>query len=132
MADDARGPRASADGGRGSRGGAHEALSVAQRIGEQTQETAALILLAEIHGGPNAPLEPARSHGEAALAIATRLGLRAFQVHCHRQLGELLVRAGLRHPARGHLLEALALYQKMGMQRWIPGTAALLTQIGND
>ena len=111
---------------------AHEALSIAQRIGEQTQETAALILLTEIHGGPNAPLEPARSHGEAALAIATRLGLRAFQVHCHRQLGELLVGAGLRHPARGHLLEALALYQNMGMQRWIPGTSALLTQIGND
>jgi tetratricopeptide (TPR) repeat protein len=111
---------------------AHEGLAMARRIGEQTQETAALVLLAEIHGGPDASLEPARSHGEAALAIARRLGLRAFQVHCHRQLGELLAAAGQRRPAREHLVEALALYRDMGMRRWVSGTAALLARVEHD
>jgi DNA-binding SARP family transcriptional activator len=108
---------------------AHEGLVIARRIGEQTQETAALLVLAEIQGGPDASLEPARSHCEAALAIATRLGLRTFQAHGHRQLGELLARAGQRGQARGHLGEALARYREMGMQRWVEGTAAVVTHI---
>jgi DNA-binding SARP family transcriptional activator/tetratricopeptide (TPR) repeat protein len=111
---------------------AHEGLAMTRRIGEQTQETAALVLLAEIHGGPDAPLEPARSHCEAALAIAKRLGLRAFQVHCHRQLGERLAAAGQRRPAREHLVEALALYREMDMHRWVNGTATLLARIEDD
>jgi hypothetical protein len=111
---------------------AHEGLAMARRIGEQTQETAALVLLAEIHGASDTSLEPARSHCEAALAIAKRLGLRAFEVHCHRQLGELLAATGQRRPARAHLVEALALYRDMGMHRWIEGTAALLTRIEGD
>ena len=109
---------------------AHEGLAIARRIGEQTQETAALVLLTEIHRA-DASLEPARSYCEAALTIATRLGLRAFQVHCHRQRGELLAGTGQCRAAREHLVEALALYREMGMQRWVDGTAALVARLEN-
>ena len=107
---------------------ANEGVAKARRIGEQTQETAALVLLAEIHRADGS-LELARSSCEAALAIATRLGLRAFQVHCHRQLGELLAGTGQRRAAREHLVEALALYREMGMRRWVDGTAALVARL---
>lgn len=106
----------------------HEGVAMARRIGEQTHETAALVLLAEIHRADGS-LEPARSACEAALAIASRLGLRAFQVHCHRQLGELLTGTGQSRAAREHLVEALTLYREMGMQRWVDDTAALVARL---
>ena len=109
-----------------------EALAVARRVGEQTHETAALILLSEIHGPPCATLEPARAHCEAALQIAVALGLRAYQAHCHRQLGELFAGAGEHDVARGHLTAALALYREMGMVRWSGSTGAMLGRLGGD
>jgi DNA-binding SARP family transcriptional activator len=109
---------------------AMEALAIARRVGEQTHETAALILLAEIHGRPGAPLEPARAHCEAALQIAVALGLRAYQVHCHRQLGELFAGAGEDHVAREHLTAALALYREMDMASWTGSTGVILGRLG--
>ena len=111
---------------------AQEGLAVARQIGEQTQETAALMLLAEIHGGPGAPLEPAQSHCEAALGIATRLGLRAYQVHCHRLLGELLADGAQYRAAREHLAVALKGYRDMAIARWIASTGATLERLGGD
>jgi tetratricopeptide (TPR) repeat protein len=109
---------------------AMEALAIARRVGEQTHETAALILLAEIHGRPGAPLEPARAHCEAALQIAVALGLRAYQVHCHRHLGELFAGAGEDHVAREHLTAALALYREMGMASLTGSTEVILGRLG--
>jgi DNA-binding SARP family transcriptional activator len=109
-----------------------EALAIARRVGEQTCETAALLLLAEIHSRPGAPPEPARSYCEAALKIAAPLGLRAYQVHCHRQLGELLAAAGQKHVARQQLAAALALYCDMGMARWTASTGAIIEELGGD
>jgi tetratricopeptide (TPR) repeat protein len=109
-----------------------EALSIARRVGDQTRETAALLVLAEIHGRPGEPLEPARSYCEAALQIARKLGLRAYQVHCHRQLGTLLAAAGETSAACQHLGTALALYDEMGMTRWIPGTRDMMERLGGD
>lgn len=85
---------------------AQEALALARRIGEQTQETAALLLLVEIH---SAAAERAVTYCERALDIAVSLGLRASEALCHRQLGELLVRAGDRARARRHLATAVSL-----------------------
>jgi tetratricopeptide (TPR) repeat protein len=109
---------------------AHEGLAIARRIGEQISETAALLLLAEVHGVPGAPPEPSRSHGEAALRIAQSLGLRAYQVHGHRLLGTLLAAAGEHAAARQHLAAALQLYGAMGMTRWTASTTDLLNRLG--
>ena len=103
-----------------------EALAAARRTGEQIQEAAALLLLAEIHAGHGTPAKSALTYGEAALDIAVSLGLRACEVQCHRQLGELLIRAGESGRARQHLAAALALCREMGMTRWIEPTAAQL------
>jgi hypothetical protein len=93
------------------------------------QETEALLLLAEIHDGQGAPVQPALTYCEAALDIAVSLGRRAHEVQCHRQLGELLVRAGDGARARQHLAAALSLYRAMGMTRWIEPTATLLQRV---
>jgi DNA-binding SARP family transcriptional activator len=108
---------------------AQEGLVIARRVGERMQEAAALTLLAEIHGGPGASLEPARSHYKGALAIAGALGLRAYEAQCHRGLGELLAAAGEHPAARHELTTALALYRDMGMPLWRERTAALLAQV---
>ena len=122
----AAGRRADAD------AAAQEGLAISRRIGEQTQEAAALILLAEIHGRAEATREVALSHCLASLGIAERLGLRAYQVHCHRLLGEMLADAGQPHAARQHLTAALALYGDMGIARWTSSTSATLRRLGGD
>ena len=108
---------------------AEEALAAARRIGEQTQETIALLVLAEALEGENRSLELARSYCEGALAIATALGLRAYEAHGHRQLGELLAAGADRKKARHHLTTALALYRDMGMQRWVGPAGARLNSL---
>lgn len=109
-----------------------EALAIARRVGEQTNETAALLALAEIHSRPGAPLDPARSYCEAALQIAVRLGLRAYQAHCHRQLGEVLAAAGDKRAARQQLATALAFYRDLGMPRWTARTREIMERLGGD
>jgi len=109
-----------------------EALAIARRVGEQTTETAVLLLLVQIHSRPGAPLEPARSYCEAALQIAVPLGLRAYQAHCHRQLGELLAAAGQNRAARQQLGDALSLYRDMGMARWAASTGDIMQRLGGD
>ena len=108
---------------------AEEALAAARRIGEQTQETIALLVLAETLEGENRSLELARSYCEGALGIATALGLRAYEAHGHRQLGELLAAGADRKKARHHLTTALALYRDMGMQRWVGPADARLNSL---
>jgi tetratricopeptide (TPR) repeat protein len=108
---------------------AEEALVAARRIGEQTQETIALLVLAETLARENRSLELARSYCEAALGIATSLGLRAYEAHGHRQLGELLSTGADREKARHHLTRASALYRDMGMQRWVGPVGSRLNSL---
>jgi tetratricopeptide (TPR) repeat protein len=108
---------------------AQEGLAAARQIGEETQETAALMLLSEIHLASGATAETALSHVETALGIARRLGLSAYEVHCHRLLGELLADAGRHGQARQHLVAALALYRDLGIARWTATTEAALRRL---
>ena len=105
---------------------AQDAVASSRRIGEQTEEAAALLLLAEIHDGDRRPVTPALAYCEAALDIAVSHKLRTYEAHGHRQLGELLLRTGDWARAREHLAAALALYREMGMARWIDPTEARL------
>ena len=61
--------------------------------------------------------------------LRSSLGLRAYEVQCHRQLGQLSARAGESEGARRHLATALSLYREMGMIRWIEPTTALLERL---
>jgi hypothetical protein len=77
-------------------------------------------------------VKPALAYCEAALDIAVSLKLRAYEAQGHRQLGELLIRAGESGRARQHLAAALALCRDMGMTRWIEPMAARLRSVERD
>jgi DNA-binding SARP family transcriptional activator len=89
---------------------AGEALGLARTLGERGWEAWTLYvhgeLLAERKAGESA------GHYRAALALATELGMRPLQAHCHR---------GLAHVTGADAERALAtgLYREMGMTRWL-------------
>ena len=68
-------------------------------------------------------------HYQQALTLATALGMRPLQAHCHRSLGTLYATTGLREQARTALSTALDLYRTMDMTFWLPQTAAVLAQV---
>jgi hypothetical protein len=55
--------------------------------------------------------------------------MRPLQAHCHRGLGTLYAKLGLREQARAALSAAIALYRAMGMHYWLPQAEATLAQV---
>jgi DNA-binding NtrC family response regulator/tetratricopeptide (TPR) repeat protein len=55
-----------------------------------------------------------------ALALATELGMRPLQAHCHLGLGRIGARRGQRAQAQAHLSAAVDLYRAMNMTFWLP------------
>jgi hypothetical protein len=56
---------------------------------------------------------------ESALAIADELGMAPLRAHCHLGLGRLARRARRSADAEGHCAIAQALFEAMGMTRWL-------------
>jgi tetratricopeptide (TPR) repeat protein len=113
-----------------------EALAVAVRGLEfcrthvlQGEQAWALRLLGEIYTHRQ-PLEaePATAAYRQALALADELGMRPLQAHCHRGLGMLYAKIGLREQARTALSTAINLYRAMEMTFWLPEAEAALAQ----
>jgi hypothetical protein len=67
---------------------------------------------------------------QQALALATELGMRPLQAHCHRGLGVLCGREGREQQARAALGTAITLYRAMEMTFWLPQAEAALAQVG--
>jgi tetratricopeptide (TPR) repeat protein len=66
---------------------------------------------------------------QQALALATALGMRPLQAHCHRGLGTLYAAMGEQEQSRSALSTAIELYRAMDMTFWLPQTEAALAQM---
>ena len=70
---------------------ARQALDLARQHRERANEALALHQLGTVHAHANPPdVEQAEAHYQQALALATELGMRPLQAHCHRGLGKLM------------------------------------------
>jgi tetratricopeptide (TPR) repeat protein len=84
-----------ADRSRDARGYAERALALARERGERGHEAYALRVLAEIIALRHlAETETAAAHYDAAIALATELGMRPLVARCHAGLATLCRRAG--------------------------------------
>jgi Flp pilus assembly protein TadD len=72
----------------------------------------------------------AETHYHQALTLATTLGMRPLQAHCHLGLGTLYATTGQWEQARAALATAIALYRAMDMTFWLPQAQAALAQVG--
>jgi len=64
-----------------------------------------------------------------ALALATELGMRPLQAHCHRGLGTLYSQTGQAEQARAELSTAIEMYREMEMTFWLPETEKALAEL---
>jgi tetratricopeptide (TPR) repeat protein len=87
-------------------------------------------LLGEIARHSNSPdVMSAEAHYHQALTLATKLGMRPLQAHCHLGLGTLYATTGRREQARAALAVATGLYRAMEMAFWLPQAEATLAQV---
>jgi tetratricopeptide (TPR) repeat protein len=109
---------------------ARQALDLARDGRERGCEAWALRLLGEIHSHRDShDAEQAEGHYRQALALATELGMRPLQAHCHRGLGSLYAKVGMAERARAELLTAIELYRAMDMTFWLPEAEAARAQV---
>jgi tetratricopeptide (TPR) repeat protein len=109
---------------------AEQAVDLARQYKQRGNEAWALWLLGESTARQTSPEhERAAGHYRQALALADELGMRPLQAHCHRGLGMLYVKTGLREQARTALSTAIELYTSMAMTFWLPQTEAALVQV---
>jgi class 3 adenylate cyclase/tetratricopeptide (TPR) repeat protein len=109
---------------------AQQALELAQAHKERGNEAWILRLLGEI-GAQSDPLKIklAEHRYRQALALASELGMRPLQAHCHHGLGQLYAKTGQREPAHAALTAAIGLYRAMDMTFWLPQAEAALAQV---
>ena len=102
----------------------------ARKHGERGHQAYALRLLGEIAARHEPPeQEQAEAHYQQALALASELGMRPLQAHCHGGLGTLYAMTGQREQARAELSIAIELYKAMDMTFWLPQAEATLAQV---
>jgi tetratricopeptide (TPR) repeat protein len=110
---------------------ADRAVMLARERGERGHEAWALRLLGEIASHHDHPdVATAEAHYGAAMALASELGMRPLQAHCHRGLGTLYTKIGRLEQARAELSTAIDLYRAMAMTFWLPQAEAALPQVG--
>jgi len=109
---------------------ARRALALAQARKERGFEAYVQRLLGDIHAQQD-PLQvhQAETHYQQALTLATELGMRPLQAHCHRGLGKLYRQTGQMEQARTELCTAIDMYRDMEMTFWLPETEAALAAV---
>jgi class 3 adenylate cyclase/tetratricopeptide (TPR) repeat protein len=111
---------------------ARRALDHALTRGERSNQAYALRLLGGIAAGPSAPAkELAEEHYREALALATELGMRPLQAHCHFDLGKLYRHLSRDVEARTELSTAVSMYRAMGMTLWLPEAESELGRVSS-
>jgi tetratricopeptide (TPR) repeat protein len=73
--------------------------------------------------------ERAADHYQAALAVATDLGMRPLQAHCHLGLGKLYRRIDRLAESRTELSAATTLFDELGMGLWLLEATAELANV---
>jgi class 3 adenylate cyclase/tetratricopeptide (TPR) repeat protein len=100
---------------------AMQALDLSRNRKERGHEAWTLRLLGEIHAyRNNQAVAQTEAYYQQALALATELGMRPLQAHCHLGLGTLYSRMRRTAQAQAELSTATNLYQTMGMTFWLP------------
>ena len=99
---------------------AGRALALSRTHKEQGNQAWIFRLLGEVgsHSGPRRP-DDAKNHYQAAIELATALGMRPLVAHCHLGLGKLYRRTGKREQAQEHLTTATTMYSEMDMRFWL-------------
>jgi tetratricopeptide (TPR) repeat protein len=107
-----------------------QALEKARLLKQQGHQAYALRLLGEsvAHGEPP-EVALAASYYQQALTLATELGMRPLQAHCHLGLGTLYATTGRREQAGAALATAIEMYRAMDMIFWLPQAEATLAQV---
>ncbi len=109
---------------------ADRAVMLARQRGERGYEAWALRLHGDIASYYDRPdVATAEAHYGAAMALASELGMRPLQAHCHRSLGKLYATIGRRAEARTEMDTAIALYRAMAMTLWLPEAEAALARV---
>ena len=109
---------------------AEGALALAREHQERGNQAYALRLLGDIATRRESPESmQAEASYRQALALAEELGMRPLQAHCHRGLGTLYAKIGLREQARTAFTTAIELYHAMDMSFWLPQAEAALAQV---
>jgi tetratricopeptide (TPR) repeat protein len=118
-------------------GNAQDATSLAMQaleLAQSHQERRAQAWALRLHGDiaiRRHPLdnEQAETHYQQALSLATELGMRPLQAHCHRGLGTVYSRTGQAEQARAELSTAIDMYRDMEMTFWLPETETALAEV---
>ena len=96
---------------------AERCLALARERGHRGSEAWALRLLGEIAAHCDGPdVATAEAHYDAALGLATELGMRPLVAHCHLGLGALHRGTGSQAKAEEHIATATAMYREMDMR----------------
>jgi DNA-binding NtrC family response regulator/tetratricopeptide (TPR) repeat protein len=111
----------------GARACADRALMLARERGESGHEAWAIRLLGEIASHhDHSDLAAAEAHYDAAMALASELGMRPLVAHCHLGLGRLYRHIGDGAKAHEHLTTATTMYREMVMTFWLEKAGAAL------
>jgi tetratricopeptide (TPR) repeat protein len=99
---------------------AERGLALTSERGHRGWEAWTRRLLGEI-ASQRTPLNTAtaEAHYEAALALASELGMRPLVAHCRLGLGRLYRRTGRRQEAQEHLTTTTTMYREMDMTYWL-------------
>jgi tetratricopeptide (TPR) repeat protein len=106
------------------------AVQLSRAHKERGAEAWTLRLLGERHWHQESPeVAPAEDSYREALGLASTLGMRPLQAHCHLGLGTLCAKIGRREEARIELAAAIELYRAMDMTLWLPEAQTALAQV---
>jgi tetratricopeptide (TPR) repeat protein len=114
-----------------------QAFTLAQRAADHARahqepghQAYASRLLGMLHAdGASPDVDQAETFYRQALALASELGMRPLQAHCHLGLGKLYGKIGRPEPAHVELSAAIELYRTMDMTFWLPQAEATLAQV---
>jgi class 3 adenylate cyclase/tetratricopeptide (TPR) repeat protein len=112
---------------------AQNAFDVVRKVKDRGGQAWILRLLAQIEANCDSPdYERARSYYEQSLELATELGMRPVQAHCHDDLGHLYFKMEKYREAWRELSTAIEFYQNLEMTFWLPAAETSLAKINKQ
>ncbi|MEX0803653.1 MAG: tetratricopeptide repeat protein, partial [Candidatus Binatia bacterium] len=112
---------------------AQNAFDIVRKVKDRGGQAWILRLLAQIEANSYfQDYERAKFYYEQSLELATELGMRPVQAHCHDDLGHLYLRMEKYREAWRELSAAIELYQNLEMVLWLPAAENTLTNLNKE